>query len=830
MSKIISTNKYFIIIFIFFFSFIFTNKAEATGFTIGGTVSGLSGTVILQNNGVDNYSTSTNGSFTFVTAINDGSTYNVTVLTQPSGQTCTVANSSGTVPSGNVTNVTVSCIDSKILFFDDFERGDFSAWDGTDLLNGLIGSTLVVQQNMHSGLYSFQSQARNPGASKILMGSSPTVPLRCDSIIDGPDNNLSPGYSTCGTPSNYTELSMRFYMQVGSDWTMPANASVNIAIFSGETLRLTKVGSSYYLKDAGNRLGTHAIDGAWHAIEIHSKACSTNPCTTNDGVIQVYIDGVLDISTASATTLAPLGASTYLGLDNDATSVGSIYFDDVVVSTAPIGISTANITVRHPNTANRIGLPVDVVLFGQSPTDSLIATVDGNTVYQKTGSITSHEQFAITGMAEWVTGDHSLTVELRSTLGILKASYSDIIHKYKNGAPTVSIDENNTIAINGQNFFAVGLFTDGISNWNSYYSHGAVNSYCCGDAYQNNYAYSPSTLSTFLDILAPSFAIVPDGNWTGRGTSGGNSIRASSVSTAVSTWTSYITALKDKINLLAWTFGDEFDMGVGEGHTTVARTQALTDATHTNDPNHPVFVNFLGYEQTRVAVVHGRYAPIVPGSRDWNADIYSTDTYPIIYQVDPTLRNSIKNWVLYIDRLNHYTFGLAPIFQFIESGIDNRTSSAGCCNGPNGTQILMESWLGVIHGLKGINWWSTYVDVGSDPLGTSNNDQFSGMAQFVRQIGEFQNTILGGKSRAATSNQTTDGSRVDVSAWDSDTNTLVVAARLSEAMEPTFLLASDWTQTTCNGSAHCYYTAYSRPLAGVGNSVGGDPLTNRAVS
>ena len=93
MSKIISTNKYFIIIFIFFFSFIFTNKAEATGFTIGGTVSGLSGTVILQNNGVDNYSTSTNGSFTFVTDINDGSTYNVTVFTQPTGQTCADANS-----------------------------------------------------------------------------------------------------------------------------------------------------------------------------------------------------------------------------------------------------------------------------------------------------------------------------------------------------------------------------------------------------------------------------------------------------------------------------------------------------------------------------------------------------------------------------------------------------------------------------------------------------------------------------------------------------------------------------------------------------------------
>ena len=39
------------------------------GYTIGGTVSGLSGTVVLQDNGGDTLSVSGNGSFTFATAV-----------------------------------------------------------------------------------------------------------------------------------------------------------------------------------------------------------------------------------------------------------------------------------------------------------------------------------------------------------------------------------------------------------------------------------------------------------------------------------------------------------------------------------------------------------------------------------------------------------------------------------------------------------------------------------------------------------------------------------------------------------------------------------------
>jgi N-acetylneuraminic acid mutarotase len=80
-----------------------------TTYTVGGTVSGLTGTVVLQDNAADNLSVTTNGSFVFNTPVASGSGYAVTVLTLPAGQTCAVSNATGSVAAANVTSVTVTC-------------------------------------------------------------------------------------------------------------------------------------------------------------------------------------------------------------------------------------------------------------------------------------------------------------------------------------------------------------------------------------------------------------------------------------------------------------------------------------------------------------------------------------------------------------------------------------------------------------------------------------------------------------------------------------------------------------------------------------------------
>ncbi len=80
-------------------------------YTIGGTVSALSTTgLVLQDNGTDNTSVAANATqFSMPTAVAYGGTYDITVLTQPAGQTCSVTDGSGPA-TAPVTSVQVACL------------------------------------------------------------------------------------------------------------------------------------------------------------------------------------------------------------------------------------------------------------------------------------------------------------------------------------------------------------------------------------------------------------------------------------------------------------------------------------------------------------------------------------------------------------------------------------------------------------------------------------------------------------------------------------------------------------------------------------------------
>ena len=86
----------------------------SVAYSIGGMVTGLTGAgLILQNNGGD-LPVSADGAFTFGTSLASGSTYAVTVKTQPASptQNCLVTRGSGTVGAANVTDVAVTCAPS----------------------------------------------------------------------------------------------------------------------------------------------------------------------------------------------------------------------------------------------------------------------------------------------------------------------------------------------------------------------------------------------------------------------------------------------------------------------------------------------------------------------------------------------------------------------------------------------------------------------------------------------------------------------------------------------------------------------------------------------
>jgi hypothetical protein len=106
----------------------------APTYTVGGSVSGLSGTLVLRNNGGNDLTLTTNGAFTFSTALLTGATYAVTVATPPSGQLCNVTNAGGPIASANITNVSVVCAAIPPLAFvtSDPQSG------GTDFLRSIV--------------------------------------------------------------------------------------------------------------------------------------------------------------------------------------------------------------------------------------------------------------------------------------------------------------------------------------------------------------------------------------------------------------------------------------------------------------------------------------------------------------------------------------------------------------------------------------------------------------------------------------------------------------------------------------------------------------------
>jgi len=79
-------------------------------YSLGGTINGLTSPGLVLTNGGSTVSVPDDTtSFQMPTALNAGAGYAVTVNTQPAGQTCTVADGSGTVGTANISNVVVTC-------------------------------------------------------------------------------------------------------------------------------------------------------------------------------------------------------------------------------------------------------------------------------------------------------------------------------------------------------------------------------------------------------------------------------------------------------------------------------------------------------------------------------------------------------------------------------------------------------------------------------------------------------------------------------------------------------------------------------------------------
>ncbi|MBV8514489.1 MAG: hypothetical protein JO260_04235, partial [Acidobacteria bacterium] len=155
-------------------------SGSGTGFTIGGTVTGLSGTgLVLKDNGSDSLTITKSGPFVFPTSVASGGTYAVTVATQPTNptQNCVVTGGSGTA-SANVTSVSITCTTAAS-----------NAQIGVTV-TGLNGTGLVLQDNggdslsvTANGSYNFKTPVN--GAYAVTVLTQPTSPNQLCMVTGG---------------------------------------------------------------------------------------------------------------------------------------------------------------------------------------------------------------------------------------------------------------------------------------------------------------------------------------------------------------------------------------------------------------------------------------------------------------------------------------------------------------------------------------------------------------------------------------------------------------------------------------------------------------------
>jgi exo-beta-1,3-glucanase (GH17 family) len=147
------------------------NYSQTPAFiTIGGTVTGLVGTVTLNDNGVDPLTVVPNGNgsgtFTFALQLASGSAYSVTLTNQPAGQTCTLSNAAGT-SSSNVTNIGLTCVNTPTISV------DVTNLTGTLVLQDKLQTTTDSLTVKSSGTFAFPTKVTSGGTYAVTITTQP---------------------------------------------------------------------------------------------------------------------------------------------------------------------------------------------------------------------------------------------------------------------------------------------------------------------------------------------------------------------------------------------------------------------------------------------------------------------------------------------------------------------------------------------------------------------------------------------------------------------------------------------------------------------------------
>jgi hypothetical protein len=208
-------------------------------------------------------------------------------------------NNGAGVPNVNSSNI--------FPFFDGFETGNFSGWDGTSTETG--DSLSISTTPVHTGTYSVEGQVDNVANAQAIVWEdfSDENNLFARSYI-----YLDPSFSTTD------HVTVMQFIDTSSGWQNQISATINddMTLYMWNAI----AGEAYgYL--ATNTIST----GTWHTLDMQAKISDTN------GEARLWLDGNLEIE-ATGINLSTEGVDRFAAVyywASPKTEPNTLYMDDI---------------------------------------------------------------------------------------------------------------------------------------------------------------------------------------------------------------------------------------------------------------------------------------------------------------------------------------------------------------------------------------------------------------------------------------------------------------------------------------------------------------------
>jgi 6-phosphogluconolactonase (cycloisomerase 2 family) len=347
------------------FLFACGSGGAAPSYGVGGTVSGLSpSTSLVLTNGGASVTVSANGAFIFQTLIGQGSSYNITVSTQPAWQRCVVTNGSGTGIAANALSASVVCSAAHYSYVVNY--GNNQIWHyNVDNVTGILTPTVFITTDNHpSGIavYGNYAYVTHFGSKQISQYSIDPLTGNLTEVTN-PGTRVATGVNPNGiaiSPSGHFA-----YVSNGADNTISKYA---IDTTTGALTEATTLTTRFATGATPNGL-TLSPNGNFLYATNNAKNAGTTMSSYS-----VNASGDLTALAAPATGLGPTGVAM---MTNGSYAYASNYVANTIThyaADAATGALTAGVNVATGNNPSAVAVsPFGNFAYAANWADSTIS-------------------------------------------------------------------------------------------------------------------------------------------------------------------------------------------------------------------------------------------------------------------------------------------------------------------------------------------------------------------------------------------------------------------------------------------------------------------------